>query len=81
MTGTGASGDETAFTTVVREIPNRFAICAFGTPSAAKLLINAQFSKVITLQSSRVFTFRASKVFSFQASPTNVPLATISRGA
>ncbi len=34
-----------------REIPNRSAICAFGTPSAANLRINAQSSKVITLQS------------------------------
>jgi hypothetical protein len=39
---------------VVREIPNRPAIRAFGTPSAASLLINAQSSKVITLQSSSV---------------------------
>jgi hypothetical protein len=31
--------------TVVREIPNRAAICAFGTPSAASLLTNAQSSK------------------------------------
>jgi hypothetical protein len=36
--------------TVVREIPNRCAIRAFGTPSAASLLISAQSSKVITLQ-------------------------------
>ncbi len=39
---------------MVREIPNRSAIRAFGTPSEANLLINAQSSKVITLQSSSV---------------------------
>ena len=39
-------------TTVVREIPNRSAICFFGTPCAARLRINAQSSTVITLQSS-----------------------------
>jgi hypothetical protein len=42
----------TALITVVREIPSRCAIRAFGTPSAANLLISAQSSKVITLQSS-----------------------------
>jgi hypothetical protein len=47
----GGDCETTAFTTVVREIPNRRAIAAFGTPSAASLLINAQSSKVITLQS------------------------------
>ena len=50
----GGDVDATAFTTVVREIPNRSAICFFGTPSAASRLINAQSSKVITLQSSSV---------------------------
>ncbi|WP_166786497.1 hypothetical protein [Cryobacterium sp. TMT2-15-1] len=39
---------------MVREIPYRSAIRAFGTPSAANLRINAQSSKVITLQSSSV---------------------------
>ena len=56
-------------TTVVREIPNRSAIRAFGTPSAASLLISAQSSKVITLQSSSVH-FSPPKLFSFRASPT-----------
>jgi hypothetical protein len=50
----GGALDATAFTTVVLEIPNRAAIWAFGTPSAASLRINAQSSKVITLQSSSV---------------------------
>ena len=50
----GGTSDETAFTTVVREIPRRDAIRAFGTPSAASLRINAQSSKVITLQSLSV---------------------------
>ncbi len=50
----GGADDATAFTTVVREIPNRSAICFFGTPSTASLRINAQSSKVITLQSSSV---------------------------
>jgi hypothetical protein len=50
----GGDIDATAFTTVVREIPNRSAICFFGTPSAASLRINAQSSTVITLQSLSV---------------------------
>ena len=50
----GGTSDATAFTTVVREIPRRDAIRAFGTPSAASLRINAQPSKVITLQSLSV---------------------------
>lgn len=45
----GGAWEATALTTVVREIPNLAAIRAFGTPSAASLLINAQSSKVITL--------------------------------
>ena len=48
----GGASEATALITVVREIPNRSAIRAFGTPSAASLRINAQSSKVITLQSS-----------------------------
>jgi hypothetical protein len=47
----GGSVDATALATLLREIPNRSAIRAFGTPSAASLRINAQSSKVITLQS------------------------------
>jgi hypothetical protein len=43
----GAS-EATALTTVVLEIPNRLAITAFGTPSAASRRIKAQSSKVIT---------------------------------
>jgi len=37
----GGDSDATAFTTVVREIPNLAAIFAFGTPSAASRRINA----------------------------------------
>ena len=55
--------------TVVREIPNCSAMRAFGTPSAASLLISAQSSKVITLQSSSVH-FSPPKTFSFQAPST-----------
>lgn len=51
---TGGESEFTALMTVVREIPNRSAILAFGTPSAASLRINAQSSKVITLQSLSV---------------------------
>ena len=65
----GGESDPTALTTVVREIPNRRAIAAFGTPSAASLRISAQSSKVITLQSSSVH-FSPSELFSFQASST-----------
>ncbi len=66
----GGASDATAFTTIVREIPSRTAICAFGTPSAASLRISAQSYKVITLQSSRVFTFQAALLSSFRAAPT-----------
>ena len=66
----GGASEATAFTTVVREIPRRTAICAFGTPSAASLRIRAQSSKVITPQSSRVFTFQASPLSSFRAAST-----------
>jgi len=45
--------------TVVREMPSRAAICAFGIPSAANPRINAQSSKVITLQSSSVHSSSA----------------------
>jgi transposase len=56
---------------VVREIPNRSAIRAFGTPSAASLLISAQSSKVITLPSLSAH-FSPPKLFSFRAPPTIV---------
>jgi hypothetical protein len=55
--------------TVVREIPSRCAIRAFGTPSAASLLISAQSSKVITPQSSSAH-FSPPKLFTFRAPPT-----------
>ena len=55
--------------TVVREIPNRCAIRAFGTPSAASPLISAQSSKVITPQSLSAH-FSPPKLFSFRAPPT-----------
>ena len=58
----GGASDATALTTVVREIPNRAAIRAFGTPSAASLLISAQSSKVITLQSSECSLFTVDTV-------------------
>jgi len=45
----GGASDVTALITVVRDTPNCLAIRAFGTPSAASLLINAQSSIVITL--------------------------------
>lgn len=48
--------------TVVLEIPNRSAICAFGTPSPASLRINAQSYKVITLQSLSVHFSNAATV-------------------
>jgi transposase-like protein len=48
----GGSVELTALATVLRESPNRSAIRAFGTPSAANLRINAQSSKAITLQVS-----------------------------
>ena len=67
----GGADDATAFTTVVREIPNRSAIRVFGTPSAASLRINAQSSKVITLQSSSVH-FSPSILSSFRASSTAI---------
>ena len=71
----GGASEATALTTVVREIPNRSAILAFGTPSAASRRINAQSSKVITLQSSSVH-FSPPKLFSFRASSTPARLRT-----
>ena len=65
----GGASELTALITVVREIPSRCAIRAFGTPSAASLLISAQSSKVITLQSSSAH-FSPPKLFSFRAPPT-----------
>jgi len=53
----------------VREIPNRSAIRAFGTPSPASLLISAQSSKVITLQSLSAH-YSPPKLSSFRAPPT-----------
>jgi hypothetical protein len=70
----GGASELTALITVVLEIPSRCAICAFGTPSAANLLISAQSSKVITLQSSSAH-FSPPKVFSFRAPPTRLPVA------
>ena len=66
----GGASDFTALITVVREIPNRSAIRAFGTPSAASLRISAQSSKVITLQSLSAH-FSPPKLFSFRAPPTS----------
>ena len=71
----GGASEFTALMTVVREIPNRSAIRAFGTPSAASLLISAQSSKVITLQSLSAH-FSPPKLFSFRAPPTPEPLST-----
>ena len=65
----GGSADFPALITVVREIPNRSATRAFGTPSAASLLISAQSSKVITPQSLSAH-FSPPKLFSFRAPPT-----------
>src|SRR3954452_3597952 len=65
----GGASHLTALITVVREIPNRAAIRAFGTPSAANLLISAQSSKVITLRSLSAH-FSPPKLFNFRAPPT-----------
>jgi hypothetical protein len=65
----GGASEFTALITVPREIPNRCAIRAFGTPSAASLLISAQSSKVITPQSLSAH-FSPPKVFNFRAPPT-----------
>jgi hypothetical protein len=70
----GGASEFTALMTVVREIPNRCAIRAFGTPSAASLLISAQSSKVITLQSLSAH-FSPPKVFSFRAPPTSATVS------
>lgn len=71
----GGADDATAFSTVVREITKRSAICFFGTPSAASLRINAHSSKVITLQSSSIhFSTVATDQFS-SVVDTGSPLA------
>ena len=49
----GGPCEATAAATVFLAMPNLLAILAFGTPSAASRLINAQSSMVITLQSSK----------------------------
>jgi hypothetical protein len=67
----GGASDFTALMTVVRETPSRCAIRAFGTPSAANLLISAQSSKVITPQSLSAH-FSPPKLLSFRAPPTDV---------
>lgn len=59
--------------TVVREIPNRAAILAFGSPSAASLRINAQSSKVITLQSLSVH-FSSAVAVQFSSAVDNRPV-------
>lgn len=60
----GGVCDATALTTVVREIANRAPICAFGTPTAASVLISAQSLNVITLH--RGFRCSLLKVFRFE---------------
>ncbi len=65
----GGACEFTASMTVVREIPNRRAIRAFGTPSGANPLISAQSSKVITLRSSSAH-FSPPKLFSFREAST-----------
>jgi hypothetical protein len=65
----GGTSGATTLPTVVRVIPNRLAIAAFGSPSSASRRINAQSSKVITLQSSSVH-FSPSELSSFRASST-----------
>jgi hypothetical protein len=65
----GGASEFTALMTVFLEIPNRCAMRAFGTPSAANLLINAQSSKVITLQSLSAH-YSPPKLFSFRAPST-----------
>ena len=65
----GGADEATAFTTVVREIPNRLAITDFDTPSAASRRIKAQSSKVITPQWSSIH-FSPSKLSSFRSSST-----------
>ncbi len=66
----GGASEATAFTTVVRETPNRAAIRAIGTPTAASLRINAQSSKVITpIVECSLFKRRYCPVF--QASSTS----------
>lgn len=65
----GGPSEVAALITVVREIPNRSAIRAFGTPSAASLLINAQSSEVITLPSLNAH-FSPPKLFNFRAPST-----------
>ena len=46
---------------------NLLAILAFGTPSAASLLINAQSSMVITLQSSKSAHFSSAVTAQFSS--------------
>ena len=61
-------GDEaTAAVTVFLAMPNLRAIAAFGTPSAASLLISAQSSMVITLQSLKSAHFPSAVTAQFSS--------------
>ena len=53
-------------------MPNLLAILAFGTPSRARLLINAQSSKVITLQSSKSAHFSSAVPAQFSSAADSV---------
>jgi hypothetical protein len=69
----GGESEFTALMSVVREIPKRYAMRAFGTPSAAtSLLINAQSSPVITLQSLSAHFHRRNFSASSAADSSNI---------
>lgn len=63
----GGASEATAAVTVFLAMPNLRAIAAFGTPSAASLLISAQSSMVITLQSLKSAHFPSAVTAQFSS--------------
>lgn len=74
----GGPCEATTAATVFLEMPNLLAITAFGTPSAASLLISAQSSKVITLQSSKSAHFSSAAPAQFSSAADKAPFVAAS---
>ena len=74
----GTVTEATALLTVFLAIPNLLAIAAFGTPSAASLLISAQSSMVITLQSSKSAHFSSAVSAQFSSAVDTIGTAALS---
>jgi hypothetical protein len=75
----GGLSEATALITVFLAMPTLLAIAAFGTPSAASLLISAQSSMVITLQSWKSAHFSSAATAQF-SSAADTGSRSLSRG-